>query len=90
MFAPVYKKTMTTLSFRDEKLETKLKKIQQQKLPWPRIILSKSQLSKLDSVEVGVLLTDFAQWLRRNNKKDLTFQFRVIDFAGIPTNLVLN
>ena len=56
----------------------------------PRIKFSNSRTLKLDGVETGVSLSDFAQQLRRNNADVPDIYFPLLDTTGITTTLVLN
>ena len=59
-------------------------------LSFTRIKLSNSQSLLLDGVETGVLLSDFAQQLRRNNSDVPDIYFTLLDSAAICPTLVLN
>ena len=58
----------------------------QKKLFCPRIQLSNSQISSLVGLETGILLSDFAQQLRRENTNVPDIYFTLLDAAGFyPT-----
>ena len=57
-------------------------------LSGPRIKLSNWQTLELDSVETGVLMSDFAQQLRRKKTDIRDFYFTLPDAAGISPILV--
>ena len=59
-------------------------------LSCPRIKLSKWQTLKLVGVKTGVLLSHFAQQLRRKNTDVLDIHSLLLDPAGIYASLVLN
>ena len=59
-------------------------------LSFPPIKLSASQTLILDGVESAVLLSDFAQQLRRKNTDVPDIYFTLRDVAGISPTLVLN
>ena len=59
-------------------------------LYFPPIKLSASQTLILDGVEFAVLLSDFAQQLRRKNTDVPDLYFTLRDAAGISPTLVLN
>ena len=56
----------------------------------PRIKLSNSQILILDGVETAVLLSDFAQQVRRKNADVLDIYFTLFGAAVIPPTLVLS
>ena len=56
----------------------------------PRVKLSNSQTSFLDSVESGFFLLDFIQQLRRKNADIPDIYFILLDTAGISPTLILN
>ena len=56
----------------------------------PRIKLSKSETLILEGVETGILLSDFAQQLRRENADVPDIYFTLLDAAGISATLILN
>ena len=56
----------------------------------PYIKLSKSPTLVLDGVETGVLLSDFAQQLRRKDANVSDICFTLLDAAGISRTLKLN
>ena len=56
----------------------------------PRNKLSKSQTLLLDSVDFGVLLSDFAQKYHRKNADVPDIYFASLDAAGMSPILVLN
>ena len=56
----------------------------------PRIKPSNSLAINLDGVETGVLLSDFAQQLRRENEDTPDIYFTLLDAAGVSPNLALN
>ena len=55
-----------------------------------RIKLSKSQTINLDSVDTGVLISDFTQHLLRKNVDVPDIHFILLHSAGIPPSLVFN
>ena len=59
-------------------------------LSCPLFKLSNSQTLILDGVETGVLLSDFAQWLRRKNADDQEIHFSLLDAAVLFPTLILN
>ena len=59
-------------------------------LSCPRIKLSISQTFILDDVETGIILSDFAQQLRRKNADVPGIYFTLLDVAGISPTLILN
>ena len=59
-------------------------------LSCPRIKLSNSQTLILDGVDTGVLISDFAQQLRRKNADVPDIYFTLLDAAGISPSLVFN
>ena len=61
-----------------------------QDLSCPRIELSILQILKLDVVETGVLLSDFAQKNRRSIAYVTDIYFTSLDASGICLTLVLN
>ena len=56
----------------------------------PRIKLSNSKASILDETETGVLLTDFAQRLKRKNVSISNSYFTLLDAASITPEIVVN
>ena len=79
------------------RIEKKLPKIVRQRrffgwqiLSCPRIKLWKSQTLKLEGVEVGILLSGFAQQLRGKNVDVSDIYFTLLDTAGKSPALVLN
>ena len=56
----------------------------------PPINLSNSQALILYIVETGILLSDFAQQLRRKNADVPDIYFTLLDAAGISPTLILN
>ena len=59
-------------------------------LSCPRIKLTNSQTLVLDGVETGILLSDFAQQLRRKNADVPDIYFNLLDAAGISPTRILN
>ena len=59
-------------------------------LSCPRIKFSNSWTLNLDCVEIRVLLSDFAQELRRKNADVPDIHITLLDAAGISPTLVLN
>ena len=59
-------------------------------LPCPRIELSNSQILLLYGVETEVLLSNFAQQLRRMNADVPVIYSTLLDAAGVSLTLVLN
>ena len=59
-------------------------------LSCPRIKLSKSQSLKLDDVETGVLMPDFAQQFRCKNAYVPDLYYTLLEAVGISPTLVLN
>ena len=55
-----------------------------------RIKLSNSQTKKLDGVDTGVLISDFAQHLRRKNADVPDIYFTLLYAAGISPSLDFN
>ena len=72
----------------NKKLFTKADSLVGKVLSCPRIKLPTSHTLIVDGVETGMLLSDFAQQLRRKNA-DIT-TFTLVDYAGRSLTLVLN
>ena len=56
----------------------------------PRIKLSNSQTSRLDTAETGSSLSEFAQQFRREKAAVTDINLTLLDAAGITLTLVLN
>ena len=56
----------------------------------PRIKLSNSNTLISDGVEIGILLSDFAQQMRRKNADVPHIYFALLGAAGISPTLILN
>ena len=74
----------------NKKLFSKADTLVNKVLSCPRIKLSNSQTSTLDGVETGILLSDFAQQLRRKNADVPDIYITLLDAAGISPTLILN
>ena len=59
-------------------------------LSCPLFKLSNSQTLILDGVKTAVLLSDFAQWLRRKNADDQEIHFSLLDAAVLFPTLIPN
>ena len=55
-----------------------------------RIKLSNSQITNLDGVDTGVLISDFTQHFRRKNVDVPDIYFTLLEAAGISASLVFN
>ena len=75
---------------KNKKLFSKADSLLDNILSCPCIKLSKSQTLNLDGVETGILLSDFAQQLRRKNADVQDIYFTLLDAAGISPTLILN
>ena len=73
-----------------KKLSAKADSLVDKILCCPRIKLSNSQISILDGVETGVLLSDFAQQLRPKNADVADIYFTFLEAAGLSPTVVLN
>ena len=74
----------------NKKLFSKADSLVDKILSCPRIKLSISQTLIFDGVETGILLSDFAQQLRRKNADVPDIYFTLLDAAGISPALILN
>ena len=74
----------------NKKLISKADFLVEKILSCPRIKLSTSQTLSLDGVETGILLSDFAQQLRRKNADVPDIYFISLDAAGVSPTLILN
>ena len=74
----------------NKKLFGKAESLAYKILSFLRTKLSNSQTLILDGVETGVLLSDFAQQLRRKNADVPDLYFTLLVAAGISSTLVLN
>ena len=74
----------------NKKLFAKADSLVEKNLSCPRIKPSKSQTLTLDGVETAVLLSDFAQQLRRKNADVPDIYFTLLDAASISPTLILN
>ena len=74
----------------NEMLLTKADFFVDKTLSCPNIKLLNSQISLLDCVKIGVLLSTSAEHLRRKNAHFPDLQFNLLDAVGISPTLVLN
>ena len=94
---PKYKTEQTPTHHKDtlkkeinQQLSTSASPLVSKILESPRIKLSKSNTSILDGIEIGVLLKDFAQRLRRKKVTIPDIYFTLFDAASITPDNVVN
>ena len=74
----------------NKKLFSKADSLIDKILSYPSIKLSNSQTLILVGIETGILLSEFAQQLRRKNADVPVINFTLLDAAGISPTLILN
>ena len=86
---PTYHKDTLKKEF-NQQLNTNASPLVNNILVSPRIKVPNSNTLILDGIEIGVLLKDFAQRLKRKNVTITDFYFTLIDKASITPDIVVN